>query len=329
MISRVLSLSTLVLFSSAVFATQAPATPKWDPFKQQLRSEDVQRFAKLFAEAKGAPTAAQLTQAYLQPGSRGIEIFTPHRIVNAENLAKNVAERKDDYAWAIQTCLPLLDGLNAEMRSVYLAFHGLLPDVALPDVYVVFGSGNSGGTAAADAQVLGLEVACKKGTSAQEFKTYMRMMFAHETVHSLQQHQNADWASDPMLMSAISEGTADYLASVVLGRVPDPERDVWAKARGAELWQQFAHDRATVRSNVAQAQTKNTPENKAFLRWFANAGAAPEGWPFEAGYWIGRQIVTQYVERAPDKMAAIQRLLSMKDAEGILRDSGIQLDSAK
>lgn len=309
-----------------------PSTPSdsvssqaWNPFSIRLYADDAEHFARLFTAHAGALSAAQLQDGYLQGASRGVEIFTPQRIRDAENLAKKVAALREDYAYAIEHCLPMLDELNDEMRSIYLAFRGLLPQQKLPEVYVVFGAGNSGGTAAPDAQVLGLEVACKKGTTRAAFRKYMRMMFAHESVHSWQEGSEQDWLEDPVLFSALGEGTAEYLAHIVLGSVPDPERDAWAKTKGESVWLEFAQDRMRVRKNSNNAMSADTAEGKAYLRWFANYGSAPEGWPYEAGYWVGRQIAAQYVARASDKNAAIKRLLSLKDPQGILRDSGVVL----
>ncbi|WP_374346936.1 hypothetical protein [Chitinimonas sp.] len=314
--------------ATAAEAAEVVKTGAWDPFSVRIQSEDAQRFAKLYLAQKGVLTSEALQRGYLDGAGRGVAVFTPQRIENAENLALSVKKRGGDYAYAIENCLPILDSLNAEMRAIYLALHGLLPEARLPAVYVVFGAGNSGGHAVADSQVIGLEVACKKGVSMDEFRRYMRMMFAHESVHSLQTHSEAAYTSqqDSMLSTAIAEGTADYIASIVLGKVPDPERDQWARDNSEMLWKAFAADRETVLQAKVSVWSGDSPARRAFFRWFANAGSPPKGWHSEAGYWIGRQIAAAFVERSPDKLAAIKRLLAMDDIAGILRDSGIKLE---
>jgi len=54
----------------------------------------------------------------------------------------------------------------------------------------------------------------------------------------------------------------------------------------------------------------------------SNYGQAPEGWFFEADYWIGRQIVQGYYDQTEDKTAALDDLIALDDPVGILSASG-------
>lgn len=287
-----------------------------DPLTARIEDDDAVRFAALFEKSGGQPNAAQLQAGYLDGAGQGVAVFTPDRIKDAANLAGAIKAEPSRYAYAIKTCLPLVGELNADLRSTYLAYHGLLPNRPLPRVHIVFGAGNSGGTASSAAQVLGLEVMCGPGTTPDQFRATMRAMFAHETVHSWQTQPSKLAMRDLLLMSAMREGVPDYLASVVTGKVPGPERHAWASQREAWLWQQFEADRRKL----------TNPEDPAaeaiFKRWFANYGNAPEGWPFEAGYWVGMRIAESYVARASDKRAAIEALIAMEDPQAILEASG-------
>jgi hypothetical protein len=287
-----------------------------DPLTGRIEDADAVRFAAVFAASKGAPSAAQLQEGYLDGAGQGVAVFTTGRIENAGNLAAAIKAEPARYDYAIKTCLPLLNELNADLRTTYLAYRGLLPDRPLPAVHVVFGAGNSGGTASADAQVLGLEVMCGPGTTPDQFKQAMRSMFAHETVHSWQTQPGRAAMQDLLLMAALREGVPDYLAMVVTGRVPGPERNAWAREREAWLWQQFEADRRKL------TDPEDPASEAIFRRWFSNYGAAPEGWPFEAGYWVGMRIAESYVERASDKRAAINTLIAMEDPRAILAASG-------
>jgi hypothetical protein len=60
----------------------------------------------------------------------------------------------------------------------------------------------------------------------------------------------------------------------------------------------------------------------AFHRWFANAGHAPEGWPYELGYWVGMRIAEAYVARAADPHRAMDELIEAKDPAAMLKASG-------
>jgi hypothetical protein len=67
---------------------------------------------------------------------------------------------------------------------------------------------------------------------------------------------------------------------------------------------------------------RNPMASSRFLRWFANYGSAPEGWPYEAGYWVGMRIAEAYVAHAHDKHAAIRDLIELRDPGAILKASG-------
>ena len=241
------------------------------------------------------------------------------RIGDAHHLAKAVAKRPDTYRYAIRECLPQLPSLRGDLRAIYLAFAGLLPDRPLPAIHIVFGALSSGGTASNDAQVIGLEVTCPPGTTPEQFRTTMRGFFAHETVHTWQDDETPAALADLLLSQALREGVADYLATLVTGAIPHRDRDAWARPQETSLWQAFQRDRLAIKGSGAGVD--NIIATPQFRRWFANCGSAPEGWPCEAGYWIGMRIAEAYVAQAPDKRAAIRELIELRDPAAILQAS--------
>jgi hypothetical protein len=317
-----------LLIAFALLAAPLQAAPV-DPLTVAIDQTDADRFAALFRETGGKPTAAQIQKGYLDGAGDGVRIFTPNRIENAATLAAAVAAQRDNYRYAIETCLPLVASLNAQLRATYLAYGGLLPDRSLPQVYVVFGAGTSGGFASPQAQVLGLEVSCGKGTTPDQFRAALRGLFAHETVHSWQKNPAPDAMKDWLLFMAIFEGTPDYLASLVAGVQPNPAREAWGRGQEAKVWSDFKKDRATLLARTSDDFWKEPAQAAAANRWFYNYGKAPAGWPFEAGYWVGMQIAAAYVDQATDKRAAINALIEAKDPAAILKASGYEARFAK
>jgi hypothetical protein len=296
--------------------------PNTDPLDIRILSEDADRFAALFTATNGKPNAAQLQRDYLDKASRGVAIFTPYRIENAANLAASVASNTARYDYAIKTCLPLLADLNRELVATYLAYRGLLPEKPLPKIYVVFGAANSGGTAEPDAQVIGLEVMCGPGTSVADFRRNMRNIFAHETVHSWQTAPSKEAAKNLLLLLALREGVPDYLASIVTGNEPSPERENWGRAKEADIWRDFQKDAAIILASKSEDFSKDKASSDAVGRWFGNVGSAPAGMPSEAGYWVGMQIAKAYVAKASNKKQAIDTLIKAQDPMAILKASG-------
>ncbi len=319
---------TLLSNSIATFLSLLVAGPAWaqpvDPLAVRIELEDAERFAELFQQTGGTPTEMQLLERYLISGSRALAIFTPYRIIDAPNLSANINANRSDYSEAITRCLPLIKSTQSDLRSIYLGFRGLLPEKPLPRIAVVFGAGNSGGTAEPDMQVLGLEVLCRIAPEETSFRQLMRSFYAHETVHTFQQSDDSALKRDYLLTVALSEGTADYIAQLVTGETPDPVRAMWAEANSAMVWREFGRDLAVMRDPDVSEETKNA----AVRRWLHNADQAPDGWPTELGYWVGMQIASGYVANARDPHTAIRELLVFKDPRLILKNSGIAIPDA-
>jgi len=290
-----------------------------DPLTVTIHTEDVERFARVLAATNGRPTASDIQKGYLDNASYGVSIFTPGRIGDAARLANKVSADPALYDRAVRECLPRAKEATADLRAIYLALHGLLPDQPLPQIYVVMGAGNSGGTAGPGAQVIGLEVLCAENPSVAGFKMALRRFFAHETVHTFQQDISGVEKS-PLLGEALIEGAADFIAALVTGEVPEPERVSWASQREGMLWDHFQKDMPV---SLATAQD-NPPADavKAVNRWLHNYKSAPPGWPSEAGYWVGMRIWTAYYVAAADKHRVIRDMLKWSDPELILRQSG-------
>jgi hypothetical protein len=308
-----LLLPVLTLWTGVVLAAGV------DPLTADIDARDALRFAALMKD-DAVPTADALRRGYLDGAGPGVQIFTPApRIVDAQRLAKAVASRPATYRYAIRACLPQLPALRGDLRAIYLAYAGLLPERPLPAIDVVFGALTSGGTASNDRQVIGLEVACPPGTTPEQFRTTMRGFFAHETVHTWQHDETPAQLADLLLNQALVEGVADYLATLATGTIPHQDRDAWARPQEAALWQAFQRDREAIRGS--SDDVNKLIASPHFRRWFANCGAAPEGWPCEAGYWVGMRIVESYVAHASDKRAAIRELIEFRDPAAILKAS--------
>ena len=298
--------------ASIIAAAVAVALPSSgvDPLTARVDESAAQRFARVWRSANGKPTASQLQTDYLKNGGRGLEVFTPDRIVNADHLADTIAHEPAVYRDAVERCLPWVSGTNAELRSIYLGLKGLFPAQSLPQIAVVFGADNSGGTAGPGIQVIGLEVICRLSVDRQAFELHMRQFFAHETVHTFQADLSPAAQRDALVAQALVEGVPEYVTELVTGKVPDTARDEWARSREAWVWQQFQSDAAIVRAGTDANGNLNPSAKSAYKRWFANAGTPPAGWPGELGYWVGMRIAEKYMSRARDPHGALNQLLN-------------------
>ena len=288
-----------------------------DPLTATIHLEDVERFAAIYRASNGEPTAEQLQEGYLDPGSYGVKVFTRGRIENAQNLATMVAANREAYSLALDRCLPAARQANADLRSIYLALAGALPEARLPQVYIVMGAGNSGGTAVPGAQVLGLEILCATSPTEAAFRARLRHFFAHETVHSLQGDFGSPGTDNTLLRAVLAEGAADFIARLVTGEPPSVERAEWATPREAELRRELAADIALVEAAKTDPALEEHA-SAAIRRWVFNYQSAPEGWPSELGYWMGMRLWEAYYDAAPDKRAALRAMLTLEDPGAVL-----------
>ncbi len=318
---HILSIGLAALVASAAPSSGAATAQGVEPLAARVDDSDARRFAEVWKASGGKPSAAQLQAGYLAKGGRAIEVFTPGRIGTAQRLAEKIAAKPQLYRDAVERCLPWVEATNAELRATYLGLKGLLPSQPLPEIAVVIGADNSGGTAAEGIQVIGLEVICRLAPTRADFEQTMRQFFAHETVHTIQAKSN-EMPSDMLLAFAIHEGVPDYVASLVTGKMLNSMRDAWAREREPWIWQQFLADAAIVKAGTNPTGEMDERAKAAMHRWFGNAGDPPKGWPDELGYWVGMRIAEAYVAASPEPRAAIERLLDASKASEFLNASG-------
>ena len=262
---------------------------------------------------------------YLDGAGRGVEIFTDGRIRRADFLTDAIAQNDGLYRRAIDICLPIAEDSSRDLRAIYLGLAGPFPERALPEVHVVFGANNTGGTVGPGAQVIGLEVLCCENEIEADIRRHLRRLYAHEMVHVLQESCSRR-AQDRLLTESINEGLADFISLLVTGDIPKVERHAWAKQNEAMIWEQFVADQREMNRLLADMRSPSDvpPEAHAlFRRWHLNANNPPEGWPPELGYWMGRQIVEAFYEQPEDKRVALDYLLSDFDPQRVWRDSWI------
>lgn len=278
-----------------------------------LRFDDADRFARLL-QAHPAPSATQLQTEYIAPGSAGLKIFTPYRIIDAENLAAKIAANPARYRKALDLCLPVAKGMSSVAADTLAQVQRLLKQDEPATVYMLFGANNSGGTAGQAGLVLGLEVLCRNVNNEPEARAILTEFIAHEVTHVYQDRIERPEVPLHLLAVALNEGFADFVAELATGNRAgsDSERARYGLAHEAELWQRF--------------QVEMADESKLRSWFFNNNNKAEErnGAPPDLGYWLGKRICEAYYARAGDKAAALQTLLEGRDPLRILKESGYQ-----
>ena len=149
----------------------------------------------------------------------------------------------------------------------------------------------------------------------------IRNLAAHETAHALQRAlPNESLERRDLLMWALREGAANYLAALVTGNDRSGTDNAWALSRERQLFNEFMRDRQTMREHWRGAEP-DAVAVAAGTRWMWNQ-RTDDGRPADLAYWIGQRIWHAYYQGHADKRAATRTMLDLPDPDKVLRESG-------
>lgn len=275
-------------------------SPVPDPDEARFVTEDIPRFWAAYDAAIDG-TEAELRDAlqtmYLDPGTPGVEGFTPNRIQSAEHLAKVVRAQRPKYEAARANSLAVAAHEPA-IREGFRELKRLHPDAVFPDVYFVIGGLNSGGTSTPKGIIMGMEMEVNRPETIVALVT-------HEAVHYIQEF---DRSGEIALVDQIMiEGFADFVGQMASGGNINAAALEYARAHEAELWREL----------------EPALESKDFKPWlYVRDPAKLNGRPPDVGYAMGYLIAESLYESAADKPAALREIVECRDPRAILARSG-------
>ncbi len=271
----------------------------------EIRTDDVDRFYRVYAAANGRPTAEVLQRDYLAHASPGLVQLASMRNITAERMAKAIETRPRIYEDA-RRCAAHLPRAKARLGAALRKLAELYPQAKFPAVSVVVGRGNPVGVGDASGVYIGLEALCAWTTHDPNEEDRLVHVIAHEYVHVQQAGFNAENPDDTVLRVALTEGGAEFLGELISGSVAYRRLAAAGRGREAEYEAAFAKDV----DRKAQGSA-----------WVYNGEGTPER-PGDLGYWIGYRIAKAYYVNAPDKAAAIRDIIELRDEKAFLARSG-------
>jgi uncharacterized protein YjaZ len=158
-------------------------------------------------------------------------------------------------------------------------FQALYPEAVFPDVYLVVGVANSGGTTSDRGLLIGAEM---------HVRAPVPVIVIHELVHFEQKSRS----SKVLLDQSLREGAADFVSSQVTGRTINEHVREWAEPRRDQLFQEFAQK----------------AHGQDFKGWLYDGDRIKDR-PADLGYWIGAEIASDYYDRATDKPVALREIM--------------------
>src|SRR5688572_29154281 len=106
----------------------------------EIQTEDVTRFYEIYDRANGQPTAAQLQLFYNEPGSEGLHHLMLARNVNAERIARALADTPELYVNA-RTCLAALPRIRDRLRQSFENLLRRYPEASRPPITILISRG--------------------------------------------------------------------------------------------------------------------------------------------------------------------------------------------
>lgn len=269
----------------------------------EVQTEDVDRFYRLYEAAGGRPTAEQVQQGYLDPGTAGLRHLTQVRNVTAENIARAAATQPQLYANA-RSCLAALPRIRNRLGATFERLLQLHPQADRPPVTILVSRGRPLAIAGPGTGVqVALEAMCSdtaaKILGADVDDRFVNVI-AHEYIHV---QQPPERASPTVLQRALEEGVAEFLGELISGGLANKAVHTSTRGREFEIETRFAADL----------------DKTDLSDWFDNTTADQVG---QLGYWTGYRIAKAYYDSAPDKAAAVREMLRITDAKAFLAKSG-------
>jgi hypothetical protein len=254
---------------------------------QELRTEDVT--SKLTRDPRQAPLVVDDIEKY------GL---------TAERLRHSIRRHPDKYA-ALGDMPAAIAALEEPTQQAFARFKELIPQAVFPPTYFLVGAYRGIGSGSTEGQLITVE----KWSLPIDAKT---TMIIHELTHFQQvvavgYHKYKALFDDEksLLGLCIREGTAEFVAGRVTGKITQDEAVDFTRQHERRLWEQF----------VTEMDGRETGD------WMWSKPANPEQ-PRHVAYVLGALIVESYYDNTADKEQAMRDILGVTDYATFLERSG-------
>lgn len=305
------ALAVLPAWSSSTWARQGEVND--DPAAVKLVTSDIDNFWRAYDQVQaGAKARKTFHKAYLAKGSPGLKDFLRLRIDTVGDLVR-VIEAHPRYYRQLRHSTDRLDTITEHVRRSFHRLRELYPKAVFPDVYFLVGKMTTGGTTSDAGLLIGVEMfGLSDEPAMEEFGSWHRQVLrsvdhlprivAHELIHY---QQNYTQPTKTLLAQSIQEGSADFVAELVVGAHINAHLHEYGDRRERQLWDEF------------QPRMRGTD----YSGWLYD-GESAEGRPADLGYYMGYKIAAAYYRQAADKSQALHDILNIDDFDAFLAASG-------
>jgi len=277
--------------------------------KQTIITTDIDNFWSAFDELNTTTDSLEqldiLQRQYVNKGTAGLKAFMEAKGYTTAAWLDCI--RKYPKYWtSIRSKTYKVKGLKTQFNPFLKKFRKLYPELKPAGIYFCIGAMRSGGTTLGDKVLIGAELATGDSDVdiselPQNTKKWLETYFGtnpfkdivllnmHEYVHT-QEKGNGN----TLLAQCIYEGTADFVAELITGKVPSMPYMSYGKSNHEKLKQKFKEEMFLTE----------------FGGWLYNGTTNPYG-VGDLGYYIGYSICKTYYDNAQNKKAAVKELIEL------------------
>lgn len=240
----------------------------------------------------------------------GLRDFTAEDYVGWIRSAPNFWKTVRPLTLAVKDKKDAIDGVYETMSEWYDGFRP-------PDICFAISPLQTGGTTDDGLILLGTEIVAVNpdAVDISNIHGFFKKVFenmtgditalvAHELVHTHQPH--GDNENSSLLSQAITEGSADFIGSLILGKLTlSPAIFEYGDEHEKELWAEFQAD---IKANKGFEETD----------WFYDYNSDR---PADLGYYLGFKIAESYYNTSKDKKMAVKEILETQDEHSFLLKS--------
>lgn len=250
---------------------------------------------------------------YIDQASDEFKEFLRLRDFTAEQYIEAIKHLPKFYKTVRPLTMNVLDKKN-EIDCLYTKFGNLYSDFKKPDICFAISPLMTGGTTNPKLILIGSEIACvdAKKVDISEITNFFKDVFknsagdiknliAHELVHT--QQPTGDNENSSLLKQAIIEGSADFIASLVVGRITlNPTTYEYGEKYEKELVKEFFND---IKNKKGFDNTDSFYDYKGKR-------------PADLGYYIGYKITESFYSNHTNKKQAVKDIINMDDPVAFL-----------
>jgi hypothetical protein len=296
-----MSLFRIAMAAAIALMPNAPVTAR-SPI---INTTDADRFFAIYEAHNGLLDAEVLQREYFDEASQGLIEFSRLRRVSAESIATKLRENPALYVDA-RECASVIPRVRNRLEAALSELRRSYANAIMAPLHIVVGHGRPVGVGNPQGAYIGLEALCAWSVPNPKVEDRFVHVIAHEYVHVQQPRAAQSEEQNTVLLAALMEGGAEFVAELISGSVAYEHFAVVTKGKELAIETQFLQD-------------IDAPAIGS--KWVYNGLGTPNE-PGDLGYWVGYRICKAYYLRAKDKRNALRNIIELKDERALLDGSG-------